>query len=107
MTLVKVFPPLFFADVVVVAVYFDGGKREPGKTWLEGSLNVTRPCIDRVIELSIRAELDEAKPSSEFSRLYSVFAARDQFPRNVSSGVVRGGTADGGNRVKRSIPSLN
>ena len=54
------------------------------KTWLEGSLNVTRPCIDRVIALSIRAELDEAKPS-----LSLVFAAKDQFPRNVSSREVR------------------
>lgn len=35
LTLVKVFPPLFFADVVVAAVYFDEGKREREKTWLE------------------------------------------------------------------------
>ena len=28
LTLVKAFPPLCFADFVVAAVYFDGGKRE-------------------------------------------------------------------------------
>lgn len=105
MTSVKVFAP--FLLMLLLLLFISTEEREREKTWLEGSLNVTPPCIDRVIALSIRAELDEAKPSSEYSRLYSVFAARDQFPRNVSSGVVRGGTADAGNRVKRSIPSLN
>ena len=67
LTSVKVFAP--FLLMLLLLLFISTEEKEREKTWLEGSLNVTRPCIDRVIALSIRAELDEAKPSCEYNPL--------------------------------------
>ena len=70
LTSVKVFAP--FLLMLLLLLFISTEEKEREKTWLEGSLNVTRSCIDRVIALSVRAELDEAKPACEYSPLLSV-----------------------------------
>ena len=57
------------------------------KTYLERSLNVTQACIDRVIAVSKLSRTKLSRPPN--TALSLVFAAKDQFPRNVSSGEVR------------------
>ena len=70
LTLVKVFAP--FLLMLLLLLFISTEEKEREKTWLEGSLNVTRSYIDRVIALSVRAELDEAKPACEYSPLLSL-----------------------------------